>query len=359
MLRQEKIRSEIEVDVLNTDNKSIAKKVVNENDKTIYVPDTPYDIRDQDNVSIATGNLKSGVGGRIPVAVVGLTPIAVDADIKDRFGLQMPLVNLTPGVPSVDFSEYDFTALALSREVSWGGFDSDLQAYYNSLITANIRSKFIASYPCVGGTFDCHKWNFVYPLDHNAANRLVFAGAMSHSALGLANLGGFCWAFSNINMQSYTNTYDLAFGLTITSNFSGAHNNNTLMESRDNIDLSASLAVNIVTGVITFGLFGASATYTLPSIPGSFAGYRFVVKRDGSNLKLFINGSLVATTAVTFKLYSSGFPQNNTFILGGNGYINSAANTTFGNIFFATDLTDAEVIANDGFIDTLETAVGR
>ena len=86
-----------------------------------------------------------------------------------------------------------------------GGNDADAQAFItasgisgteataiNTLVTdlksANIWAKMKAVYPIVGGTATSHKFNLLNPVDSNAANRLVFAGGVTHSNSPIAQV---------------------------------------------------------------------------------------------------------------------------------------------------------------------------
>jgi hypothetical protein len=89
-----------------------------------------------------------------------------------------------------------------------------LNAMDTSLISAGLlpsgtgAGKIKVLYPFVGGTAATHKFNFVNPLDTDAAFRLVFNGGFTHSASGCQPNGTNGWA----------NTF-----LTPLTDFSGAY----------------------------------------------------------------------------------------------------------------------------------------
>ena len=84
---------------------------------------------------------------------------------------------------------------------------SALNAMDNSLISAGLlpsgtgAGKIKALYPIVGGTAATHKFNFVNPLDTNAAFRLVFFGGWVHSASGMKPNGWNAYADTFLNQN--------------------------------------------------------------------------------------------------------------------------------------------------------------
>ncbi len=294
-----------------------------------------------------------------PAANSGLpAPSSFFSSIKDRWGLVMPDVELSSSSPDFDFNTFDFSTLALSRETSWGGFNVDLTQSVHDLIAADIWKKIIAWIPNVGGTAGCHRWNFKYPYDDNRAQRLLFTG-LTHGVSGLSNFDGFHHAFTFTNVVSFTNSYNMSIGVTLTSNLGSSLGNNKLIfQDIEYTGTGTYFEINIVSGNITYYMQGATAVYSPGAPEPDYTGFRYVVKRDGTELKLFINGLLVQTTTPAF--YTSGiagFTANSTVSFGGSGPIARAAECSIGNIYFASDITDTQTSIIDSIIDTLETAV--
>ena len=97
-----------------------------------------------------------------------------------------------------------------------GGTDADAQLFItatgitgtnatatNQLVidlkAANIWTKMKAVYPLVGGSATSHKYNLLNPVDSNAANRLVFAGGVTHSSNGILGNGTNAYADTFLN----------------------------------------------------------------------------------------------------------------------------------------------------------------
>ena len=96
---------------------------------------------------------------------------------------------------------------------------SALNAMDTSLISAGLlpagtgAGKIKALYPIVGGTAATHKFNFVNPLDTDAAFRLTFFGGWTHSATGALPNGTNAYAdtFLNVNSDLINDDLHLSF----------------------------------------------------------------------------------------------------------------------------------------------------
>ncbi len=349
-----RIKTPIYIEARNSENEVVASGARDVSDNVLLIPDTDYTVKDQDDNVLGTGSLVSCKEGQeINVSVSS----DVTAEIKDRWGLEMPDVVLNAGSPAVDYSEEDFTPLALSREASWASKDTAIQTAVSAFIAADTKKKLISLHPNMGGTAACHKWNTIYPYDDNRAQRNLFSAGLGHSSLGVGSFDGFHWIFSHVNVQSFTNSYNFGIGFVLTSDLGtslGVTKN--VFSAVEFTGVSADLTINTTTGNITYYLFGVSATYVPGAPEADYTGMRYYVMRDGTSLKLFINGVLVQTTTPSFVLAASSYTLNSTIRFGGQGSGNLALESTLGTIHMASDLTDAEVATNDGIIATLEAA---
>lgn len=109
-------------------------------------------------------------------------------------------------------------------------YDPDAQAFFtasgltgatnltaiNNLVVAlkgfGIWTKMKAIYPFIGGTAALHKWNLKNPLDTNAAFRLVFNGGWTHSSTGALPNGTNGYADTFLNTDDVIATGLWAFG---------------------------------------------------------------------------------------------------------------------------------------------------
>jgi hypothetical protein len=109
-------------------------------------------------------------------------------------------------------------------------YDPDAQAFFtasgltgatnlnavNQLVldlkAASIWTKMKAIYPMVGGTAALHKWNLKDPQDTNAAFRLNFIGGWTHSSTGALPNGTNGYADTFLNTDDVTTTGLWAFG---------------------------------------------------------------------------------------------------------------------------------------------------
>jgi hypothetical protein len=128
----------------------------------------------------------------------------------------------------------------LARSASGGGFDPDAQAFItaagitnptqqgaiNTLVVDlkgySLWTKFKAIYPIVGGAAASHKFNLKDPRDLDAAFRLHFTNAWTHSATGMTPNGASAFADTFLNTNTQLNVNSHSFGIySRTNNTSG------------------------------------------------------------------------------------------------------------------------------------------
>jgi hypothetical protein len=120
--------------------------------------------------------------------------------------------------------------MIINPYVFGAAFDPDAQAFITAAgITDNtqktaintlvvdmkgfgIWTKMKAIYPFVGGTASTHKWNLKDPRDLDAAFRLVFNGGWTHSSTGALPNGTNGYANTFLNTDDVTTTGLWAFG---------------------------------------------------------------------------------------------------------------------------------------------------
>ena len=142
--------------------------------------------------------------------------------------------------------------------------DPTQQSAINTLVVDlkgyGVWTKMKAIYPIVGGTAGTHKWNLKDPRDLDAAFRLTFTNAWTHSSTGMTPNGA----------NTFANTfYNLATNST-TSNVSGGFYSRT----------------NVVNGGATFGALSASLT-----------GLAVTIKNNDQNTYWAVNDSILTGPA--------------------------------------------------------------
>jgi hypothetical protein len=78
--------------------------------------------------------------------------------------------------------------------------------YLSTLATTVVRigdTKFKALYPMVGGSAFSHKFNFMNPVDSDAAFRLTFSGTFTHSSMGVKGDGSTGYAETYLNPSTH------------------------------------------------------------------------------------------------------------------------------------------------------------
>jgi hypothetical protein len=164
------------------------------------------------------------------------------------------------------------------------------------LKTYGLWAKMKAIYPFVGGTASTHKWNLKDPRDLDAAYRLAFSGAWTHSSTGALPNGTNAFADSFL----IPNT---ALGSTFSLSYYS--NTNTLATSANTCEIGAfqsgsqmiglSLRRNLNSDLFGTDGYGLSALST--STTSNFFG--IVSRSSTTSLKLWKNTTLAATNTST------------------------------------------------------------
>jgi hypothetical protein len=208
----------------------------------------------------------------------------------------------------------------LARGGGGGGVDPDAQAFItaagitnptqqgaiNTLVVDlkgySIWTKFKAIYPIVGGSASSHKFNLKDPRDLDAAFRLTFTNAWTHSATGMTpnGLSAYANTFFNPTTQSLAQN-NSGIGVYNRNNtaFTGAHG----QRASNNFELFTRWTDNKFYCYINDG--GAGFNGTVTDSRGLFQGSRTAL----SAIRLNIN-----TTQFTGTQASTGLSNANLWI---------------------------------------------
>lgn len=226
---------------------------------------------------------------------------------------------------------------------------SALNTMDNSLISAGLlpsgtgAGKIKALYPFVGATAGTHKFNFVNPLDTNAAFRLAFAGGWTHSINGALGNGTNSNANTFIQMQSaFRDNISFYWYL---RNASG--NSNPIMAASPNngsINFYPSFG-----GDIYARINGGGGPHG--STPAPTKGF-FASRSNSSQILVGRNGSYTTYSQ------SSDPPSNQEILLGGNSSI-AYTDNQIAMFTVASGLTNGEGISLDSIVVAFQTTLGR
>lgn len=190
--------------------------------------------------------------------------------------------------------------------------DSDAQSFLNAaqitdltqanaintlvvgLKNASLWTKMKAIYPFVGGTATSHKWNLKDPRDLDAAYRLAFFGAWTHSSTGALPNGTNAYADTKLIPNSHLSieSNHMSFYSRTQANTYAIEMGCEAVTAKDLILYHGFLArKTIVDGA--FGTNEASSNIT------NTLGYQIGSRTSLSNLKLYWNNSLLATNTAT------------------------------------------------------------
>lgn len=211
-----------------------------------------------------------------------------------------------------------------------------------------------AIYPIIGGTADSHKYNLKDPRDLDAAYRLTYSGAFTHSSTGMINIAPMDYANTHLipNDKLLVNDVSLSFY----SRTGG---------SIESIEIGSSM--NAYSTALYIFVNWADNNYYIAT---NSLGSAEVVKPSTNGLGLIL-GSRKSSTEI--KVLDNGvvktFPSNggNTrptlpmYLCGGNingtrpfGSFRECAFATIGD-----GLTESEILADNIVIEAYQTTLGR
>jgi hypothetical protein len=220
--------------------------------------------------------------------------------------------------------------------------DNTIQTATNTLVTdlktAGVYTKMRAIYPMVGGTATTNQYNLINPQNSNAANRLSFNGAWTHSSNGALPSGsGGSHADTYISGLAQNSTHLLYYSRT--------------NSSTDSVDMGVT-GTNSIANRLSIRKQGAgSALINSPSTDPTtitVADSRgcFMANRTASNVLKFIKNGITLTTYTTA---STGVPATFTLLL-------AATTNSSGSVIFSSNKECAFASAGDGLTD-LESQV--
>ena len=256
--------------------------------------------------------------------------------------------------------------------------DSDAQSFLNAaqitdltqanaintlvvgLKNASLWTKMKAIYPFVGGTATTHKWNLKDPRDLDAAYRLAFFGAWTHSSTGALPNGTNAYADSFITPSANLNansTHVSYYSRTNVTTNAGTEIGTWYSGYNYGIELNLyrSVAAQKTAAIINSGggaaqINGGSITPTTGLLVGSrIANNNGFVSKNGATIGT--NTTTVTTQLSTFKIYLGA--ANNFGTAGAYSNKESA----FASI--GDGITEAEATTLNTLVTNFETTLGR
>ena len=202
--------------------------------------------------------------------------------------------------------------------------DSDAQSFLNAAVitdttqanaintlvvglkNASLWTKMKAIYPFVGGTATTHKWNLKDPRDLDAAYRLAFSGAWTHSSTGALPNG--------------TNAFADTF-LTPSANLT-ANSTHASYYSRTNVTTNAGTEIGTWASGYNYGI--ELNLYRSVATPKTYA----IINSGGGSASI-LGGSVTPTTGL---LVGSRIANNNAFISKNGATIGTNTTTVTGQL---------------------------
>ena len=276
---------------------------------------------------IATGN--SGgvpINDTMLIANININGVPYAAGYVSN---QFTFAYMADGLTDSDVSNY-YTSVQLfqqdlSRQVGVPIVsDSDAQSFLNAAVitdttqanaintlvvglkNASLWTKMKAIYPFVGGTATTHKWNLKDPRDLDAAYRLAFSGAWTHSSTGALPNG--------------TNAFADTF-LTPSANLT-ANSTHASYYSRTNVTTNAGTEIGTWASGYNYGI--ELNLYRSVATPKTYA----IINSGGGSASI-LGGSVTPTTGL---LVGSRIANNNAFISKNGATIGTNTTTVTGQL---------------------------
>ena len=252
--------------------------------------------------------------------------------------------------------------------------DSDAQSFLNAAVitdttqanaintlvvglkNASLWTKMKAIYPFVGGTATTHKWNLKDPRDLDAAYRLAFSGAWTHSSTGALPNGA----------NAYANTYlnPVSNGLT-SANSHLSYYARTVATSSDPAEIAnftnnnEAFVLQTKSSVGTnrfFYTLGSAASRVVATAPTGFLSGSAVAntRRD-----LYLNGVSVANNTTTDNAILGNY---NLYLAAGNiggSTVSSYSNAQSGFASIGNGLTSGEMLSYYNLVQAFQTSLSR
>jgi hypothetical protein len=211
---------------------------------------------------------------------------------------------------------------------------------------ANIWTKQKALYGVLGGTAGAHKWNWVNPLDTNAAFRLQFFGTWTHNNLGMTPSTAYANTFLNPSIALALNSANISYySLTL-------------------INGSYDMGSQIVGAALTLDIRDTGASYVRVNTTG--AGTESTISNaDGKGFyqanrnSATIQSIIKNNTINNFSVNSVSRPNANIFIGAINNPVIFYGNKQCAFASIGDGLTDAEVSDQFNIVEQYQRDNGR
>jgi hypothetical protein len=239
--------------------------------------------------------------------------------------------------------------------------DATISAATNTLFTelksAGIYSKMYAMYPYVGSTSASHSINALL----NKSYDISWVGGMTHGVSGSTGNGTNAYGNTNWNYHNWAQD-DISCGVYQTTENTSTNNEELQLGVFDGTPFRLQIQLNNTQlADAKYGVRTGSNTATYVNNNGNIDG-NYILNRTGSTVGyLYRNNSLVVTNTSSYTKPVSGNRDIFLFTLNLNGsaYSNSYANQTLSFSFMGQGLSNTEISALDGIINTFQTSLGR
>jgi hypothetical protein len=225
------------------------------------------------------------------------------------------------------------------------------------LKTYGLWTKMKAIYPFVGGTATTHKWNLKDPRDLDAAYRLAFSGAWTHSSTGALPNGTNAYANTFFNQQgNWTSTSNGAMGVYLRTNSVGAYCD--MGAGTISSGLNSSTIYSRFTGDVVFSGLNCSAV-TPSSANTNSQGFHAVSRTNSTSYSRYKRGTSTINLTNTDSIGTN--INRNIYLGAGNDAITAASysNREIAYSFLGDGLTQSEIDLYYTAVQNFQTSLSR
>jgi hypothetical protein len=230
-----------------------------------------------------------------------------------------------------------------------------LNTFDLGLISNGLDTKMKALYPFVGGTSSTCKYNFMNPLDTNAAFRLGFNGGLTFSSTGVLGGGTNGYANTYFTGSNWNGIGDASFGVytrtvdTSTTSveigaFSVPFSNNGIQ------------ALNASNNTF-YGLNSSSGAGSANVANSNSKGFYLANRKSTTILEGWKNGSKLVTNTDT----ATNLLTNNLYLFAynNNGTLTNVSSREYQFAFIGDGMTDTQATNLSTLVHNMQTTLGR
>jgi len=235
------------------------------------------------------------------------------------------------------------------QEITGAAIYTAMNTFVGALKSEGVYDKLKAVYPLIGGNAGNHKWNLINPQDTNAAHRMLWYGAGTHSKTGFKGDGSTAYGDTNFNQSIHSQLNNESFGY-----YSRTDLNGFIIEMGMYTSSSSSYILARLNGRFYSRHQATSESGNL--LVSTSLGFFGVTRRESSFYRQFMNNNYLIKNDVSISL------SNINFYIGARNFSgsgNAFSNRELSYSFIGEGLTEIQMTAHYNAVQQLQTDLKR